>query len=62
MGCEAALKQVNPVVPDKSYAPGLLPVPGSSRTSPLLHTDIPADRQIAEHVKRRPVSLCKILK
>ncbi|EGH66798.1 hypothetical protein PSYAC_18200 [Pseudomonas syringae pv. actinidiae str. M302091] len=33
MGCEAALKQFNPVVPDKPYAPGLLPVPGSSRTS-----------------------------
>ncbi|KPW50038.1 hypothetical protein ALO88_102712 [Pseudomonas syringae pv. antirrhini] len=43
MGCEAALNQVNSVLPDKPYAP-LLPVPGSSRTSPLLHTGIPAYR------------------
>ncbi|RMR22947.1 hypothetical protein ALP50_103298 [Pseudomonas syringae pv. spinaceae] len=58
MGCEAALNQVNSVLPDKPYA-SLLPVPGSSRTSPLLHTGIPIDRKQA---KRRPVSLCKILK
>ncbi|RMO97798.1 hypothetical protein ALQ33_100845 [Pseudomonas syringae pv. philadelphi] len=33
MGCEAVLKQVNPVVPDIPHAPGLLSVPDSSRTS-----------------------------
>ncbi|RMN41378.1 hypothetical protein ALQ64_101028 [Pseudomonas cannabina] len=41
-GCEAALNQVNPVVPDIPHAPGLLSVPGSSRTNeaspgPLSH-------------------------
>ncbi|KAA8708435.1 hypothetical protein F4W70_18395 [Pseudomonas cannabina] len=33
MGCEADLKQVIQVVSDVPYAPVLLPVPGSSRTS-----------------------------
>ncbi|TES75464.1 hypothetical protein E2N89_20915 [Pseudomonas syringae pv. tomato] len=66
MGCEAALNQVNSVLLDKPYAP-LLPVPGSSRTSPLLHTGIPAYRHTGipidrKQAKRRPVSLCKILK
>ncbi|WP_152533213.1 hypothetical protein, partial [Pseudomonas syringae] len=56
MGCEAALKQVHPVVPDTPRRLVLLPVPGSSRTSPLLHS---IKRGQA---KRRPVSLCKILK
>ncbi|KAA8695236.1 hypothetical protein F4W67_12770 [Pseudomonas caricapapayae] len=35
-GCEAALRQVISVAPDVPYASVLLPVPGSSRTSPLL--------------------------
>ncbi|KAA8694943.1 hypothetical protein F4W67_11180 [Pseudomonas caricapapayae] len=36
MGCEAALKQATLIVSDAPYAPVLLPVSGSSRTSPLL--------------------------
>ncbi|NAT39252.1 hypothetical protein CU661_20290 [Pseudomonas syringae pv. actinidifoliorum] len=36
MGCEAALKLATSAAPDVPYAPVLLPVPGSSRTSPLL--------------------------
>jgi hypothetical protein len=50
MGCEAAPNPVTSAVTDVPCASVLLPVPGSSRTSPLLH--IPADRGQA---KRRPV-------
>ncbi|MBL3831580.1 hypothetical protein EGV01_19880 [Pseudomonas syringae pv. theae] len=39
MGCEAAPKQITSVVPDIPHAPVLLPVPGRSRTSPLLHPE-----------------------
>ncbi|NAT24839.1 hypothetical protein CU665_19145 [Pseudomonas syringae pv. actinidifoliorum] len=37
MGCEAAPKWATSVVPDVPRAPFMLPVPGRSRTSPLLH-------------------------
>ncbi|NAT01618.1 hypothetical protein CVE27_08620 [Pseudomonas syringae pv. actinidiae] len=37
MGCEAVPKQITSVLPDIPHAPVLLPVPGRSRTSPLLH-------------------------
>ncbi|MFH7611400.1 hypothetical protein RA272_28270, partial [Pseudomonas syringae pv. tagetis] len=36
MGCEAVLKQATLIVSDAPYASVLLPVSGSSRTSPLL--------------------------
>ncbi|AVB22749.1 hypothetical protein BKM03_28655 [Pseudomonas avellanae] len=37
MGCEAALKPVTLAVSGTPRRPSLLPVPGSSRTSPLPH-------------------------
>ncbi|NAT56977.1 hypothetical protein CU666_00280, partial [Pseudomonas syringae pv. actinidifoliorum] len=49
-GCEAALKPVPPAVSDTSRRLVLLPVPGSSRTSPL-----PQKTRDRGQAKRRPV-------
>ncbi|KPZ22487.1 hypothetical protein ALO40_101906 [Pseudomonas syringae pv. viburni] len=51
MGCEAALKPVTLAVSGTPRRPILLPVPGSSRTSPLLQNrDIADERSIARSV------------
>ncbi|QBI62120.1 hypothetical protein E2N91_16595 [Pseudomonas syringae pv. tomato] len=56
-GCEAALKPVTLAVSGTPRRLVLLPVPGSSRTSPLLQ--IPTGRGQA---KRRPVCLHSLLR
>ncbi|NAS77679.1 hypothetical protein CVE28_13600, partial [Pseudomonas syringae pv. actinidiae] len=60
MGCEAALKQVTSAVSAAPRRLALLPVPGSSRTSPLLQNrDIANERSVARSAptKPRPSSL-----
>ncbi|KPX13765.1 hypothetical protein ALQ27_03914, partial [Pseudomonas syringae pv. delphinii] len=49
-GCEAALEQATLILPGAPCVPVLLPVPGSSRTSPLLQK-----ARNPGQAKRRPV-------
>ncbi|RMU42036.1 hypothetical protein ALP30_103379, partial [Pseudomonas syringae pv. primulae] len=44
-GCEAALEQATLILPGAPCVPVLLPVPGRSRTSPLLHSKQIADKR-----------------
>ncbi len=56
-GCEAALEQATLILPGAPCVPVLLPVPGSSRTSPLLHSKQIADkRSVARSAAEFPLS------